>query len=493
MAGTLHELGARRAAAGLWRAGQARHPGDFWLHEAFGMALLKGTGDGGKAEAVVHLTAAVALRPDSPGAHYNLGTALEKQGRPKEAEAEYREALRLRPDLPEAHSNLGTALEKQGRPKEAEAEYREALRLRPDDSKAHSNLAIALSAQGRHKEAEAVYREALRLRPDDPDAHYNLGKALRGQGRPKEAEAEYREALRLRPDYPEAHNNLGTALGKQGRYKEAEAAFREALRLRPDDPDAHYNLGKALRGQGRPKEAEAAFREALRLRPDYPEADIKLGDVLQSLGRFAEAAAAFRRGHELGSRQPGWRYPSAAWLRRAERLAALDARLPDLRSGASRPASPAEGLEGAALCQLPCRRLYAATARFFADAFAAEPAAAEDLGKAYRYNAARAAALAGCGKGGDAAALDAKERARLRTQARDWLAADLAAWRKRLDTGKAEDRTLVGRTLDHWQKDEDFAGVRGDEALAKVPELERAAWRKLWADVDALRSQAEKK
>jgi len=32
------------------------------------------------------------------------------------------------------------------------------------------------------------------------------------------------------------------------------------------------------------------------------------------------------------------------------------------------------------------------------------------------------------------------------------------------------------------QQDTDFAHVRGD-AIAKLPEDERAAWRKLWADV----------
>jgi hypothetical protein len=37
-----------------------------------------------------------------------------------------------------------------------------------------------------------------------------------------------------------------------------------------------------------------------------------------------------RRGHEIGSSRPHWRYPSAKWLQNAERLAALDARLPAL-------------------------------------------------------------------------------------------------------------------------------------------------------------------
>jgi hypothetical protein len=37
--------------------------------------------------------------------------------------------------------------------------------------------------------------------------------------------------------------------------------------------------------------------------------------------------------------------------------------------------------------------------------------------------------------------------------------------------------------LQHWLKDNHFAGVGGAEALARLPEAERLAWRQLWADV----------
>jgi hypothetical protein len=40
------------------------------------------------------------------------------------------------------------------------------------------------------------------------------------------------------------------------------------------------------------------------------------------------------------------------------------------------------------------------------------------------------------------------------------------------------------------QQAKDFASVRGPEALAKLPEMERAEWAKLWEDVAALGKQA---
>jgi hypothetical protein len=41
----------------------------------------------------------------------------------------------------------------------------------------------------------------------------------------------------------------------------------------------------------------------------------------------------------------------------------------------------------------------------------------------------------------------------------------------------------VRQRLEHWQKDADLAGLRDAEALAKLPEVEREAWRSFWTDV----------
>jgi hypothetical protein len=60
------------------------------------------------------------------------------------------------------------------------------------------------------------------------------------------------------------------------------------------------------------------------------------------LGRYAEALLELGRGHELGSRRPGWFNPSKQWIRETERLTALDARLPALLKGDDRPADATE-------------------------------------------------------------------------------------------------------------------------------------------------------
>ena len=42
------------------------------------------------------------------------------------------------------------------------------------------------------------------------------------------------------------------------------------------------------------------------------------------------------------------------------------------------------------------------------------------------------------------------------------------------------------QALKHWQGDPDLAGVRDEDAVAKLPADEREACQKLWADVAAL-------
>jgi tetratricopeptide (TPR) repeat protein len=281
---------------------------------------------------------------------------------------------------------------------------------------------------------------------------------------------------------------LGLSLGAQARHPEAEAAYRRAIALKDDHPQAHCGLGIALVGQYRYKETEAAFRRAIQLKEDYPEAHCNLGDVLKRQGQFAAAVAPLKRGHELGSKNPRWPYPSARWLQEAERLLALDRKLPAILK---RKAQPADARERSALAQL-CyyKRLYAASARFYADAFAAEPRLADDSRDPHRYDAACSAALAAAGKGADAAQLDDGSRARLRGQALAWLRADLRTWAARVEKGTPQEQAEAAKSLRHWQTDPDLAGVRDAAALAGLPQTERADWQRLWADVQALLEKA---
>jgi tetratricopeptide (TPR) repeat protein len=375
---------------------------------------------------------------------------------------------------------------------EAIAAFRQAIRIKKDDGLAHYNLGLVLARTGRTDEAIAAYREAVRLQKDYPEAHQALGNVLYSKKRLDEAIAAFRRATRLREDYAMAHYGLALALAGAGRVDEAIGAYRETIRFNKQFPEAHYGLGLVLARTGRVDEAIAAYRETIRLKKDYAEAHCNLGGLLKRQGHFAAALAALRRGDELGSGRPGWKYPSARWVRDCKRLAALDRRLPAVLEGRERPATPAETAEFASLCRHYKRR-HVAAARLYTEAFAAKPTWAAGLALGHRYAAACSAALAGCGHGADAGPSGGSEQPRLRGQALQWLRADLGHWDQQVTGGKPAERQAAERMLRHWQTVADLAGVRDKTALAQLPEAERKKWANFWGDVAALLGKASPK
>jgi Flp pilus assembly protein TadD len=118
-----------------------KHPEDAALHDSVALLYLELARH---EQAIAHFRRSAALKPQSPQAHYNLGTALTVARRLDEAAAAFREALRLDPSYANAHNNLGNVLLAQGRTEEAIREFREVVRLQPDSEAARKNLAAAL-------------------------------------------------------------------------------------------------------------------------------------------------------------------------------------------------------------------------------------------------------------------------------------------------------------------------------------------------------------
>ncbi len=268
-------------------------------HYNLGLALNK---QGKLDEAVACYRRALQLRPDHADAHYHLGNALKDLGRLDEAIPCYRRTLELKPDFAEAHSNLGVALKDQGNLDEAVACYRRALQRNPNLATVHNNLGVALTDQGKLDEAIACCRRALDLKPEFAEAHYNLGNAWKDRGKLDDAVACYRRAVDLKPTLVKAHGNLGVALQELGDLRGAEDCFRTALRQDSKFAFAHYKLAELLGGK-LPENDLAAQRRLLK-EPGLTDAQrlflhFGLAQVLDARGEYAEAAEHLDRGNAL--------------------------------------------------------------------------------------------------------------------------------------------------------------------------------------------------
>jgi tetratricopeptide (TPR) repeat protein len=521
LARRLRDAGSPDSGVLLLRRAWQQYPADFWVNEDLGH-LVQALKPPRWEEAVRHLTAAVALRPDSPGVHVNLGVALQVVGQLDEAIACYHRAVALAPSYATAHNNLGTALRARGQLDEAIACYRRTLELAPKYAMTHCNLGTALRDKGQLDEALACFRQAVALDPKYAVAHNNLGVVLHALGRMDEALASARRALELNPKYAQAHVTLGIALQGKGQGDEALACFRRALELDPNHPLANYNLGVVLLQKGRLDEALASARRAVELNPKFALAHNGLGNVLSVKGRVDEAIACWRRalefdgqlaeahcnlglafrdqgdfgaalaslrtGHELGFRRKNWPYPSEEWVKRCERDLQLDGLLAATLQGKARPAGAAECVELADFCA--DRKRPATAVRFFTEAFTSEPKLAADFRAGHRSRAATAAAQAGCGQGEAVAGLDAAERPRLRRQALEWLQADRALWTNQMKAGSPPARQTVATRMQEWLSDGNLAGVRDAPALRGLPAEERLLWQAFWADVAAVQTWA---
>jgi len=257
-------------------------------------------------------------------------------------------------------------------------------------------------------------------------------------------------------------------------------------RKHPADFWANFTLGNTLLDQ-QPGEAVGYYRAALAVRPGAAVVYQHLAIAMLAQGRFREARDASRSGLDLLPQGQPERTYFTNQLRRCEHLLALEGRLPVVLQGQDKPANTAERFEFIKLCTI--KQQYDAAARLYSEAFAATPSLADDLKGGHRYNAACAAALAGCGRGEDGAKLSEMDRASWRKLAREWLRADLVAWAKKLTDGTAADRALMQTTLMHWRTDSDLAGLREPEELAKLPDEERAASCQLWQAAATLLQQ----
>jgi len=179
----------------------------------------------------------LAIAPDNPVAHQNLGCALGARMEFAEAAGHFERAVELWPRYAEALSNWGFALAMQGKPEAAIERYRAALAIKPGLGKIHYNLGQALAQLGRHEEALAEFRAALQSNPDLPAALNDLAWALATS--PDDATRNGAQAVALAEracgltDFREALfvGTLAAAYAEAGRFVEAVNAGEQARRM----------------------------------------------------------------------------------------------------------------------------------------------------------------------------------------------------------------------------------------------------------------------
>ena len=134
---------------------------------------------------------AIELDPSCAVCHNKLGEIVlgdpVQPARAPEAEALFRRAIALRPDQPTPHFNLGMALIAQGRWAEAESPLRSYIERNPRSATGHARLGFTYLMRHRFDAAIPELRTALARQPDMPELRGLLIEALEGRARELQA------------------------------------------------------------------------------------------------------------------------------------------------------------------------------------------------------------------------------------------------------------------------------------------------------------------
>ena len=105
------------------------------------------------------------------------GNRLYRDSMYTKAEVDYRKAIEANSRFPQAHFNLGNALLRQQKPKEAMQAYEQAVKVETNKGRLASiyhNMGVILQSQKQFGPAIECYKNALRRNPADNESRYNL-------------------------------------------------------------------------------------------------------------------------------------------------------------------------------------------------------------------------------------------------------------------------------------------------------------------------------
>jgi tetratricopeptide (TPR) repeat protein len=157
-----------------------------------------------------------------------------RAGDMRESAEHLEKALAIYPNLPYAHNQLGlrdAALKDYDK---ALDEFSKALTLKPDYRLALDNTATVLSLQRRYDKAELAARHALEIEPDAPVSQYILGTTLVQQGKYSDEATELLE--KVKSSYPRASLFLAAAAANRQENTSAEEELWEYLQ----SPESTY-------------------------------------------------------------------------------------------------------------------------------------------------------------------------------------------------------------------------------------------------------------
>ncbi len=199
-------------------------------------------GSGDKAGAAETLHAVLRLDPKDLNAINYLGWSAINNGKPAEAEGQFRRALEIDPHAPGALKGLAESLDAQKRPEATDA-YRSYLVQAPNDSEARARLIHLLVDQEKYDEALAELDHSGSGKPDSLESLKLRADIQIAQKKPDAAIATLHQAIALSPKNAQLLGGLGRIEMQKRDFPAAERELKAALQIEPNNLVYWKDLG----------------------------------------------------------------------------------------------------------------------------------------------------------------------------------------------------------------------------------------------------------
>ena len=226
----------------------------------------------------------------------NLAVIYAVRGEDAKAEAILRKVLQISPEYPLARNNLGMALSRQGKTKEAEAMFETASNsAAPEKGGYPRSWDAALNlAYLRHKEKDdvaafSILERARREYPRNWELIRLQAQMIREIEGPAGALPVVKNFVRDHWWHAGASITLGGLFLEMGDLLQAKENFRHASILDVHDPAAPNLIALLDVRQNKLEDACKTQRRAVARQPDQPRQYVILSDILTRMGRVEEA------------------------------------------------------------------------------------------------------------------------------------------------------------------------------------------------------------
>jgi tetratricopeptide (TPR) repeat protein len=294
--------------------------------------------------ALEFLRRAVAVDPENPDIHCDIGQVLDANGDRADAMDAYQSALVAKPTHVEAHLGLSRIHEADEATEDAIYHLDLAVALDPDELGARERLARLLDVNGRADRAAELRRETMRrarnavieahtkirthtlnVSADETDLHrLNWAHALLVYGASGTGLARFQEdqegPAAAAKTFQETLRVLAAAAEQASAVGRLRRAFETAVQA---FAHCHYELALLLERRGNLAGAVYHLEEAWRVRrTPWPQARAKLGEVAlkcgETIAEIRDAVASYRGAMPMPAAVPvtRWDFPRLArsWL-----------------------------------------------------------------------------------------------------------------------------------------------------------------------------------